>query len=144
VRFDARLLDRRGRRGTRAPLLTFEDLARLRFEPASVGDFTGAVTALVWAQVLAGTPSIENAARSLDTSVRTLQRELNRDGIDFRGLVRLVRIRRARELLTETGATIGEIASELGYSSSANFSRAFRNATGTTPQAFRSSLATGA
>lgn len=138
LRFDSALLDRPLRRVGPPNLLTFADLVRLRFPPDSVGDFTGAVTALVWAQVLAGTPSIQNAARSLGTSVRTLQRELNRDGADFRGLVTRIRVQRAKELLTETRGMISEISSALGYSSPANFSRAFRNATGTTPLDFRS------
>jgi len=40
------------------------------------------------AQVLTGAVSIDSAARSMDTGVRTLQRELNRAGTDFRRLAR--------------------------------------------------------
>ena len=76
-----------------------------------------------------------------DTSVRTLQRVLRRDsGSDFRELVNVIRMRRAKELLAGTRASITEIAMEFGYSSPANFARAFRNAAGLAPHEYRLSL----
>lgn len=81
--------------------------------------------------------SIDSTARALDISTRSLQRALHRDGADFRSLANAVRARRASELLTGTGASITEIATELGYSTPANPARAFRKATGVAPQDFR-------
>ena len=137
VSFDARLLDRPCANPKSSRPRTSGDLARLRFNSSSVSDIAGAVTAQVWAQVLAGDPSIDNAARALDTSVRSLQRMLNRDGIDFRGLVNNMRVLRAKELLAETRFTVSEISSELGYSTPSNFARAFRSLTGMSPLDFR-------
>jgi AraC-like DNA-binding protein len=91
----------------------------------------------IHAQVLTGRVSIERAAQSMDTNVRTLQRELNRAGSDFRSLASAVRIRRAIELLRNTNGSIASVSAELGYSSPANFARAFRKVTGSGPREFR-------
>lgn len=135
--FDAQLLCARKTSPVRTEVVTRQDLARLRFGPDSFDDVSGAVVATVWAQVLSGGTSIEAAAQSLDTSVRSLQRTLNRNGTDFRGLVNRVRAERARELLESTQWSVTEISNELGYSAPASFSRAFRKAMGHAPAEFR-------
>lgn len=141
VCFAAGLLDAGGAPRRSSRLLTLEDVARARLEPASRDDLNGVVSAQIRTQVLAGAVSIENAARALDMSVRTLQRALRRDGTGFRTLANAIRARRASELLAGTEAPITEIATELGYSAPANFARAFRKASGLAPQDFRRRLA---
>ena len=102
------------------------------------------VVAHIRAQVQSGVVSIDSTARALGSSVRTLQRVLRRDsGSDFRELVNVIRMRRAKELLAGTNASITEIATEFGYSSPANFARAFRNAAGVAPHEYRLSQKTG-
>lgn len=125
-------------------LITIDDLARARLEPASRNDLVGVVAAQIWAQVLAGSVSLDGAARALDLSTRALQRRLHLEGTDFRSLGNAIRARRAGELLRETHASVTDIAAELGYSSPANFARAFRNATGLAPADFRRGLRRGA
>lgn len=135
--FDARLLNGPATRHPSTRLVTIEDVARSRMGPASLDNFRGVVIAQIWAQVLSGEGSIDSTARALDTSVRSLQRALSHDGTDFRELVNVVRVQRAKELLEGTQASITEISNELGYSAPANFARAFRKATGAAPQDFR-------
>jgi AraC-like DNA-binding protein len=53
------------------------------------------------------------------------------------------RQRLAIDWLEKTDKTVGEIAFDLGYTDSSNFSRAFRREVGLTPQAFRGSSANG-
>ena len=137
VSFDARLLDRPAAPRANAQLITLEDLARARFQPASLDDFRGVVQAQIWAQVLSGEVSIDSTARALGTSVRSLQRSLDRDGLEFREMVNSIRTKRAKELLSGTKASITEISTELGYSAPANFARAFRKSTGVAPNVFR-------
>ncbi|MFO1142146.1 MAG: helix-turn-helix domain-containing protein [Amaricoccus sp.] len=81
--------------------------------------------------------SLDGTARALDVSRRSLQRALSREGTDFRSIANAIRARRAAELLRGTSASVTTIAAELGYSTPANFARAFRNATGLPPEAFR-------
>ena len=54
------------------------------------------------------------------------------------------RLTRARQLLAETGLSVGEIADTLGFSDVYFFSRQFRQRVGTTPSRYRASLSTQA
>jgi len=148
VRFDARatavlfaagLIEARQPATAGRRLLTIEDVARARLDPASRDDFAGAVAAQIRAQVLAGSVSLDGAARALDLSTRSLQRALNRDGTDFRSLANAIRAGRAMELLRGSEASVTEISTELGYSTPANFARAFRRAAGVSPDRYRRS-----
>lgn len=137
IPFDAQLLDEPAVRTVGARLITLEDVARGRLAPARLDRFLDVVVAQIWSQVLAGAVSVESAARSLDTSVRSLQRALNREGADFRTLANAIRVQRARELLEGSRASITDISAALGYSAPAHFARTFRKATGVAPQDFR-------
>ncbi|MFZ5676823.1 MAG: AraC family transcriptional regulator ligand-binding domain-containing protein [Pseudomonadota bacterium] len=118
------------------PIMTLTDVARDRPDGAPQSLFNIAVEQ-IRAQLLSGSVSIDDMARSMDTSVRTLQRELDRAGTDFRSLTSAVRVQRATELLQQTRVSITHISEELGYSSPAGFTRAFRKATGFGPREFR-------
>lgn len=135
--FDAEALGRPAAPQAAPRLLTIDDVARGRLAPQRFERLRDAVEAHVWAQVLAGKVAIDSTARAFDTSVRSLQRVLRREGIEFRDLVGAVRAKRAAELLGHSGASITQISIELGYAAPAGFARAFRKATGMSPQAFR-------
>jgi AraC-like DNA-binding protein len=120
------------------PIMTIADVARDR-RGAAPRDLLGVILEQVRLQVMGGSVSIESAARAIGKSIRTLQRELHREGTDFRSLANAARARRADELIRQTDVSITRIATELGYSTPANFSRAFRNATGVNPSALRAS-----
>lgn len=128
VWFRATLLGARRPLSSKRRLMTVDDLARARLDPASRGDLVGVVSAQIWTQVLAGAVSLDAAAHALGIGTRTLQRALQVHGTDFRSLGNAIRARRAGELLRGTNATVTDIAAELGYSAPANFSRAFRKA----------------
>lgn len=139
--FDARLLDRQTKGRLPSRLVTIEDVSRALQDSGNLDTFRGVVIAQIRAQVVTGMVSIDSTARALDTSVRTLQRALHRDcGADFRELVNVIRMQRAKELLRGSSASITQLSTEFGYSSPANFARAFRKATGMAPHEFRSAI----
>lgn len=81
-------------------------------------------------------PSIEDIARTLNVSSRTVHRQLEAEGVGFRELLNQARMTRARHYLLREGRGITETAHLLGYQDSANFTRAFKRHTGLTPSAF--------
>jgi AraC-like DNA-binding protein len=96
-----------------------------------------AVESLVTMRLLDGAVDIEGTARMAGLSVRSLQRSLDRCGSTYTEIVESVRRRRATSLLAESNLPVTQIALSLGYSDPANFTRAFRRWSGTSPRAFR-------
>jgi AraC-like DNA-binding protein len=136
VVFDRGSLDACAPSRAAAPVVTIADVARDR-RGAAPRDTLGVIREHIRLQVRSGSVSIDSTARAIGMSIRTLQRELNREGTDFRSLANAARAGRANELIRHTDISITRIAAELGYSTPANFSRAFRNATGVNPSALR-------
>ncbi|GFO81586.1 AraC family transcriptional regulator [Methyloceanibacter sp.] len=95
------------------------------------------ILAIATLRLMDGRTDIDGAAQMAGISVRTLQRVLSRDGLNYRGLVEQVRLNRAQALLKDTDLTITQVALTLGYSEHANFTRAFSRWTGLSPLHFR-------
>jgi AraC-like DNA-binding protein len=84
-----------------------------------------------------GFRSLETVAARLHVSPRTLKRRLAAEGTGFSELLEQERHARAVQLLSQAEPSLEEVASRLGYSDLANFTRAFRRWTGHPPGAFR-------
>ncbi|QIB34521.1 AraC family transcriptional regulator [Ancylobacter pratisalsi] len=138
--FEASELARSRAAGHQGWPITVADIARARVECRTLNSVRDVILQQIWTQVQSGEVSVESAACSLDTSVRTLQRELNREGTNFRELANAMRTRRAAELLRDTTSSVTEISAVLGYSAPAHFARAFRKGTGRSPHEFRRHL----
>lgn len=80
---------------------------------------------------------VDNVAESLGMSRRTLQRQLSGEGLTFSEVLARTRVSRAAAWLENSDKPIVEIAFDLGYRDSSNFTRAFRRVAGVPPQAFR-------
>lgn len=76
-------------------------------------------------------------ARTLGTSPRGIQRALAAHGETFSGLLRRIRLERARRALVEGGASVERVAFDSGYSELSAFYRAFRRSYGVTPATLR-------
>lgn len=83
--------------------------------------------------------SIDETASALGLSVRTLKRRLAEEGTTFSAVLDEQKAARARTMLESHDTTIDAVASSVGYSDVANFTRAFRRWTGTTPASYRKS-----
>ena len=100
-------------------------------------DFVGEVTEIVRLRLLQGESDIEGLAHLLALGPRTIQRRLVDAGTSYRNIVARVRVERALELLQETDIPIFQISGELSYSAPTHFARAFRRATGRSPDEIR-------
>lgn len=81
--------------------------------------------------------SIEQVARHLHLSTRSLQRQLHVAGAEFSGLLADVRHELAVRYLSNARYPIGRVATLLGYSRQASFTRWFIARFGMTPSAWR-------
>jgi len=97
----------------------------------------GTVFNTITLRLLEGQTDIDGAACQLGIGVQRLQRNLRREGVDYRDLLNRAKRVRAQELLSDTDMTVIDIALSLGYSDHGNFSRAFRKMTGIAPSGFR-------
>ncbi|GGO78959.1 AraC family transcriptional regulator [Marinobacterium nitratireducens] len=97
------------------------------------------VSKLILELIPTGEATLPTIAPMLGMNVRTLQRELQLAGTEFRTLLDEVRYQVAREAL-ERNYTLTEIALNLGYSELSAFSRAFKRWSGVSPQQWRQSF----
>lgn len=85
----------------------------------------------------AGEASIDDVARRLRTSRRTLQRQLKSEGTIFRTILQEIREHFAMHYLVKTSISYSEIALLLGFHEPSSFFRAFRSWKNTTPESAR-------
>lgn len=81
--------------------------------------------------------SVDTAAQALHVSTRSLHRKLALEGRSFNQIKSEVRRDLALDALIQTNRPLKRIASDLGFSSTASFQRAFVQWTGRTPRALR-------
>jgi AraC-like DNA-binding protein len=80
---------------------------------------------------------LEEAARGLHLSPRTLHRRLQDEGTSFRAVRDALRRDLATARLAKPGESVARVAADLGYSEPSAFFRAFQGWTGEAPSAWR-------
>src|SRR6266705_5436001 len=96
-------------------------------------------------KLLAGhRPRLEDVARELGTSARTLQRRLLDEGMSFHSLVEEARRELAKHYLLQSSLELNETAYLLGYEDPNSFFRAFHKWEGASPGEWRSRRARNA
>jgi AraC-like DNA-binding protein len=113
-----------------------DDQCRRRLERLQTNTLAGQVR-----QQLHGAPglvaSLDEVARALALSPRSLRRKLDQEGTSFRTLVEDERRQLALQLLTGSEMKLDELAIHLGYTDTASFTRAFRRWMGCSPGEYR-------
>jgi AraC-like DNA-binding protein len=84
--------------------------------------------------------AMDEVARELGMSARSLRRRMQAEGVGFAALVQLSSTRAAKRMLERPGASIQETAHAMGFASSAAFHRAFKRWTGMTPKQYQDSF----
>ena len=114
-----------------------QQLARL----PKTDDFLQQVRGAVAELLVHGAPRLDDVARLLGLSSRSLQRKLRDEGTSFQGFANEVRTDLAASYLAEGKLAIAEVAFLVGFSEPSAFHRAFKKARGMTPSAFREQAA---
>lgn len=138
VRFDAALLDRRI--GSGDPITA--ELAR-RQCAAQLGPVSRGLLAQIRGRLDAspGTyPSMEEIARELRTSPRSLRRYLRGMATSYQSMVDEARRNHAEQAVRSTTMTIQQVAQLVGYEDVRGFRRAWVRWTGQTPSEYRQAL----
>lgn len=81
--------------------------------------------------------SLEDVAKQLHMTPRTLQRYLTRESLTFKEVITSLRKEKAQQLLKQNKLSIQEIAEALGYDEPTNFSRAFKTWTDESPRNYQ-------
>jgi AraC-like DNA-binding protein len=136
VVFDARLLDLPLKTADPSSLrVAYEDCER-RLEALGGDEILERVRQLVLRQE-GGCRSVEEIARAIHVSPRTMKRRLASHDLTYSVVLEQQRRERAFLLLRSRSLSLEAIAERLGYSDVANFRRAFRRWTGSSPAAYR-------
>jgi AraC-like DNA-binding protein len=114
-------------------------------EAAERFEADAALTGRVRREIIAGmngqVPSMQEVARALGLSVRSLHRGLEAEGVRWSELVDGVRSEFARRYLARPSLNIGEVSYLVGFSDTSAFFKAFKRWTGKKPGEWRESLA---
>jgi len=130
VVFPRRCLAERGAPDPLAPAL-------LGGVEAPAADFAGSARQLVRSLLQIGVTELAAAAEAAGLSERSFQRHLQEVGLRYSELVEAARFESALRLLADPARRVIDVSTALGYSDSANFTRAFRRWSGVSPQRFR-------
>lgn len=121
----------------RALALAAEEVMDRYLAQTDVHQLSSRVRAAIAESLPAADVSQERVARSLNLSVRTLQRRLAEEDTSFRALLEQTRRELALRYVVSGTMSLGEIAFMLGFSEPSNLTRAFRRWTGLSPTAWR-------
>ena len=113
-----------------------DDQCRQRLERLQTGSLAGQVRHKLHGD-LGLVASLDEVARELALSPRSLRRKLDQEGTSFRTLVEDERRQIALQLLSGSDMKLDEIAIHLGYTDTASFTRAFRRWMGCSPGDYR-------
>lgn len=82
-------------------------------------------------------PTLEQMARRLHSTARTLRRRLSAECTSYKHILMAIRKAKAIGLLESTDLSLEEVAARLGFSDVSGFYRAFKGWTGCTPNTYR-------
>lgn len=140
--FDHALLDARiGQADPAAQRLALVQCERALSALGFDGKIAARVRALVFDRARGHRPGtlrgVEEVARALHVSPRTLKRKLALEGTTYKELALEEKRELAFMLLQNEAESIESVAEHVGYTDVANFTRAFKQWTGKTPGAYR-------
>ncbi|MEM6989239.1 MAG: AraC family transcriptional regulator [Myxococcota bacterium] len=102
-----------------------------------VDDLVSRARKVVGERLATGSFSVEDVARTLHVSPRTLRRRLDAAGSSYTALLDDARRDQASHLVAHTEAPLAQVAESLGYGDPSAFYRAFKRWTDMTPAQYR-------
>lgn len=120
------------------PILSahFDNIAAQKLAIETVTD---RVNNMLNLEVLSQGAKSKDVAAKMGLTAATMARKLKNEGVSYSGLVKARRVEQAKSLLKNTTIPISHVALQLGYSETASFTRAFKEASGLSPGQYRQS-----
>jgi len=141
ILIDAQQLDTPFPQANRDMLKVFQQQAQQQLEHQNSNkptqNVTDQVTRLIRLMMNNGIPSKELIAEQLGVSGRTLQRQLEQEGVVYKDLLKHTRQEMAEYYLQKTSLTIEAISKKIGFADVRSFQRSFKQWTGSTPGSYR-------
>lgn len=128
------------------PFKTNDDLLWMKYEPelfrkiygmTDKGEYSRRVQSALIYLIPTGNVNLDDVAREMSLSRRTLHRKLGDEGTSFREQLDGIRMHMAKYYLENTGSSAETIAYLLAYMEHNSFSRSFRKWTGMTTSEYR-------
>lgn len=135
--FDATLLAMKRQPTHDADLNAYFRQQLTAMEAALGSSFAEQVSELIETLLMGGRCNVEKVAEILGVHRLTLYRRLRAYGTNFESLLDGKRRSMAEAMLRRNTVSVAEVADALGYTSPANFTRAFRRWTGLPPRSLR-------
>jgi AraC-like DNA-binding protein len=137
ILFDAKWLDQAATLGNRTTYPTVLALCDELLDDLKLRSGTAGKIRAILLRDIANPPTFAATAKLLNASTRSLRRQLQQQGISFRGLLDELRTQLALKFLRNTDMANDDIALALGFSDAANFRRAFHRWTDKSPSEVR-------
>jgi AraC-like DNA-binding protein len=106
-------------------------------EQRAVADVSGQVKSVLKRLLAGGRPDLDDVARELCVTARTLQRRIAEQGRTYQQLLEQARRELSQHYLAEGKLELNEVAFLLGYGDASSFFRAFRQWEGVSPGQWR-------
>lgn len=119
------------------PIVAMPNRGAARSLPNPPASLEASLTELIRLYLPDGPPRIEAAAEVAGLTVRTLQRHLAAQSVNYEQLVSNQRFEQARQMLDQGEMSIHDISRALGYTHPTHFARAFRRIAGMSPRQYR-------
>jgi AraC-like DNA-binding protein len=100
------------------------------------GSFSDSVKVMLSSKLTDAIPTVRDMAKICGTSVRTFQRRLSVEGLQYSDLVEEIRQTHALRLLSVPNATAKSVSADLGYEHPSSLTRAMLRWTGAGPRNF--------
>ncbi len=140
IKFDAYDVEKALPTGNRALVQANEMVTIEYLNSLGKSSLTHRVCAKIYELLPGGEVTEAAVARSLNLSLRSLQRKLSEEATNYSQLLEKIRRDLAAYHLQNSHLSLSEVAFLLGFSEQANFSRAFRRWHNLSPSAYRRNL----
>lgn len=116
------------------------DYKGAEFQKEISTDFIESIREIIRSYVNFKNCRLEDISRITDLPLRTLQRRLKLIGTSFNDILNEEKQEMAKSKLADSSLNISHIASQLGYSDTSHFDRAFQRWVGMSPREYRKSI----